>query len=1556
MGVGINFATELGKKKIMKSITRLSLLIISLFAFVELVQAQGEASTYFNVFVPPNNDPVKRNVCLVVTAIFNDTNFEIVDDGMDGDTDDSKSGTLSAGQSYVLYIADNGINDDAQYASGGVLKQDGDYFIVRSSKNVLVSQSTNSDWQHDFVPSIAQKGIGQRFLIYAPQNSNSNRDLNTFVYEDSTLVTIKKISTIPTTKSGYTNIDYSNATIVGTKLLNRGQDIIYFSSLGRDVMETGHSYMVESSKPITLQYGALFGNERDGGGNVPSKNGSSSGELFYFAVPYQSGGEQEIRVVSWDNDNTINLERYSGGNWISMKTWNLDKYAFSDWVGKSNGNASYPTVFRVTGTSGKRVSVFEANWLETGNPGTSDIGSMLSSEDGASAGKKFIAYIAPPGHEENVRDPFTGQLFGQMLSHLYISSRTGAHVTVKDAYSDGTDFSKSFDIDPERYVDCKITLNEWKNIYNGNGSATAGPERPYLIVESDKPISVFNTNFNDNWMAYLGTAQRQEFSLQTTTPSTAVIPGDTTSITTELILSSTSPVTNGTAELVVEGNVQIVSSTFNNTSGVIASGTVSEDAKTVTFTNLPTINSTDSFSFNTEVVTTIADNHGDLFIGNSVGTLTAELTGSVDSLELQAVSSNGIFVNSSDQSQLLFTRSTDTIWDSLHTSSWTVSLVDYNNDNWDDIFVTDNDKTHPNYLYRNNSNQSFTKINSGELITDLGTTIAASWADIDNDGDLDVLVINNTLKPNSLYFNNGNGTFTKNTTAGFVQQPAYYHNATWVDYDNDGLVDLFLCNYWSTKFNELWHNDGNGNFSLQSNSILSKTPGNAASVTWADYDNDGLMDVFIPNNKEGKNMLFHNDGNGEFSSVNNTLSEDGGFSVASCWGDVNGDGFLDLFVANASNRNNFLYINLGNGNFQKVTAGDVVNNGGHSHGCSFVDFDNDSDLDLYVSNDDGEKFLYANNGDGSFVKKKNEIITSDYGKALGHAWADLDKDGDLDLFSVTHGNEPNHLFWNNGNANHWLQIKLVGMETNKSAIGTRVHVKSNGQWQMREVTSQSGIGGQSSYRNHFGLGSATQVDSVLIQWPDGVRQTITSISADQNLIITEEAGGVLQAEFFIDANDNCQLDANEIFLPNQIVKVNPLGITLITDSNGKIQASLSPGDYTLEIMSNEKYSATCVNESIPVTLAETGQVISLGTIGMKPVCDCADANINMYTTTMRRGFGSDYFVEVSNTGSLSLENVEVKVTAPMELKFSSAEPTWNSRQQTADNYEYTWNLNQLNAGFSHTIKIRDSVSLNFNVGNEIQIEGTVTSTTSESDLENNISINTYEVVGAIDPNQITANPKGWGEEHYLEAGKEITYLIQFENFGNHETSFVTVTDTLSADFDLESIHSIQSDHGPLQTLVSGNIVTFYFPGINLTPASVDSVSSKGFVQFKIRTRPESVGQLINRASIVFDYNEPIITNVETHTLFNKDTTDELNIFPNPVSGNLTQAYIKPFGERNTTIVEASIFDMRGTVLKTVRNRNDFIILDVANLPNGVFIVKARSGDGHMYTSKLVVNR
>ena len=493
-----------------RKITLLFFFTISITALF----ATGEPSTYFNIYLAPNNDNARRDVCLIVTALYDSTSFEIIDDGMDGDTDDSVTGMLMAGQSYILYIRDNGINDDAKGASNGILRQDGDYLIVKSNKLVYASQSTNSDWQHDWIPATNKTGVGQKFIVYAPKTTSSKRDINVFSYENNTEVTVKKISLSTTTNTGYTNVDYFTRDIVIQKTLNVGEDLIYSGSEGRNLMNSGETYLIETNKPVTVQYGALYGNERDGGGYVPSLNGSSAGDLFLFAVPYQSRGEQEIRMISLDDNNFIQLERYENATWVPVKTWTVNKNEVVDWVGKNEGNVSHATVFKVTCSATKKVIVFEANWLETGNPGTSDFVTSCSSLTGNSAGKDFLVYMAPPGNQNNVRNPFTGNFFGQQMTHLYLfASDDTCNVTLKDTYTNGSKFNRSYTILPNRYVDCFLTLAEWKSIYNGTGKVADGPERPYITINSDEKISVVNSNSNDNWMMYFGSSLEQNYSL-----------------------------------------------------------------------------------------------------------------------------------------------------------------------------------------------------------------------------------------------------------------------------------------------------------------------------------------------------------------------------------------------------------------------------------------------------------------------------------------------------------------------------------------------------------------------------------------------------------------------------------------------------------------------------------------------------------------------------------------------------------------------------------------------------------------------------------------------------------------------------------------------------------------------------------------------------------------------------------------------------------------------------------------------------------------------------------
>jgi hypothetical protein len=441
-----------------------------------------------------------------------------------------------------------------------------------------------------------------------------------------------------------------------------------------------------------------------------------------------------------------------------------------------------------------------------------------------------------------------------------------------------------------------------------------------------------------------------------------------------------------------------------------------------------------------------------------------------------------------------------------------VSWVDYDNDGFQDLFVTNLIylASQNNCLYHNDGNGLFTKITGGSIVNDGGYSRTSTWGDYDNDGNLDVYVANWPDQENFLYHNDGNGIFTKISTGALVTEIAGSPAAGWGDYDNDGDLDLFVANYGT---NSLFRNDGGTFFKITQGEIVTDMA-DSYSASWADFDGDGDFDLFVSNpDVNQNNRLYRNNGNGTFNGQN--AFNDGGETFGGSWGDYDSDGDLDLFIPSVSfstNGNNFLYNNNGNGTFTRVTQGDIVNDGGYSFGSCWGDYDNDGDLDLFVTNTDTGNFLYQNNGPASpgFTRITVGQIVTDRGWPYGAAWGDYDRDGDLDLFvaKFANENENNAFYQNEGNTNNWINIKCVGVNSNTSAIGAKVRVKAaidfnQPVWQLREISTQTGYCGQNSLNAHFGLGNAATIDSLKIEWTSGLVEVWTDVDVNQFLTITE---------------------------------------------------------------------------------------------------------------------------------------------------------------------------------------------------------------------------------------------------------------------------------------------------------------------------------------------------------------------------------------------------------------------------------------------------------------------
>ena len=428
-----------------------------------------------------------------------------------------------------------------------------------------------------------------------------------------------------------------------------------------------------------------------------------------------------------------------------------------------------------------------------------------------------------------------------------------------------------------------------------------------------------------------------------------------------------------------------------------------------------------------------------------------------------------------------------------------VAWGDYNNDGYADLFIANTDGEN-NFLYTNNGNGTFTAVTTGPVVNSGGDSWAGSWGDYDNDGDLDLFVANHD-GDNFLYQNNGNGTFTAVLTGDIVTDADPSQGCSWADYDNDGFIDLFVANGNDVN-NCLYSNNGDGTFTKILTGDVVLDGGQSTSGTWADYNLDGKIDLFVTNLDGENNFLYKNNGNGTFTKVQaGSIVNDGGDSWSGSWGDYNGDTYPDLFVANDSGAN-YLYKNNGDNTFSRVNSSPLTSDIYSSRSSSWGDINNDGHLDLFLSNDDENGYVYINNGEGDFSKYYTESAVY-----RGAAMHDFDWDGDLDLCVATEGNN-NYLFENTvGNANHWLNIRCAGVFSNTLAIGTKVTAKAmiDGEpvWQSRTVSAQTGFGGQNSLLAEFGFGDAMLVDYMRIEWPSGIVWDTTDVVTDQYLLITE---------------------------------------------------------------------------------------------------------------------------------------------------------------------------------------------------------------------------------------------------------------------------------------------------------------------------------------------------------------------------------------------------------------------------------------------------------------------
>ncbi len=868
-----------------------------------------------------------------------------------------------------------------------------------------------------------------------------------------------------------------------------------------------------------------------------------------------------------------------------------------------------------------------------------------------------------------------------------------------------------------------------------------------------------------------------------------------------------------------------------------------------------------------------------------------------------------------------FTANTSANITNTLTNSWSNSWGDYNNDGYDDLFVTTYDSEQANILYHNNGDKTFTRIYEGAIVNDVASSVAATWGDYNNDGFIDLFVANNIGSDNFLYKNLGNGTFEKIETGGPVEDGKYCHSAAWGDFDNDGFLDLFVAEYFPTMTNHLYRNNGDGTFTAIEGSPVVTDAGHSIGAAWGDYNNDGLMDLFVPNTNNEPNWLYKNIGNGRFEKVNEDVVSTPSSSVGCSWGDYNNDTYPDLFIANASNQANLLYRNNGDGTFTAITEGEIVSQEGNSHGSIWIDLDNDGWLDLYVSNDgDQNNFLYRNNGDGTFSTLENAMTLSG-GNSFGTTASDYDNDGDYDIFVSNHSGNYDFFYENTkGQCSEHLCMNFQGITSNASGIGVKVKAKATiyGQelWQMREVSAQSGggAGSQNSMKIILGLGNAQVVDSLIIEWPSGYRVVYTDVAANTGECFTyvEGLGTRVCGVAYLDQNLNCQYDEGEALLKNTPIEVYPGAKRMYTNKDGEYAFYLNTGEYTLKTGDYPYYHQVCPlnDEAYSVSVTEINDEQCGFDFGFSTSIDKPDLAACLSTTMLRVNFTNDYTVTYENKGTQTAYNNLLTMHFGDGIDIISSTLPWDSREGQS----LSWFISEIAPHEVVTFYVTDSVTSDVVLGDFCSNTVYISSETLEEDYTNNGCEDMEEFVGSIDPNDKLV----WPEEGATQ-GEYLLYKIRFQNVGNFRADHVEIRDTLSDKLDVSTIKNIQASHAHIFTIIDNNILQWEFPEIYLPDSVSNEPESHGYVQFEILPQAQlrDYETIENTAMIIFDYFQYTQTNTTETVIIPKEAeqTDiyDIDIHPNPGVNNVHINFISEM-EKETTI---RILNATGQVVESI---------------------------------------
>ncbi|MDB4539230.1 FG-GAP-like repeat-containing protein [Saprospiraceae bacterium] len=929
------------------------------------------------------------------------------------------------------------------------------------------------------------------------------------------------------------------------------------------------------------------------------------------------------------------------------------------------------------------------------------------------------------------------------------------------------------------------------------------------------------------------------------------------------------------------------------------------------------------------------------------------------------------------QAQISFTNSNNILSNANFHSGVAIAVTDMNNDGKDDI-VRMNQGYDLTIEYQNQTDEIFTTFNVGNI--DNGSQWSMCVADVNNDGFNEVLA-GGAYDEVKLAMASGDGA---SYTTTYLPGPGMFvQGSNFADINNDGFLDVFACH--DDAESRIWGNDGMGNLLPQDDWIdmnydpNSDNSGNYGSV-WTDFDNDGDIDLYIAKCRQGVtdptdprriNQLYVNDGNGNYSE----MGEEYGLAIGwQSWTadfqDVNNDGWMDCFVTNHDHESQ-LMINDGTGHFIEATNTGIEVDGLPIQGV-MRDFDNDGYVDIIVSG--STQHLFKNNGDLTFTE---EIGLFDGNEMESYALGDLNNDGFVDVYAgyasiYTSPSSIDDVVWlNDGNSNNHLSVQLQGVISNRNAVGARIEVYGPWGVQVRDVRSGESYGIMNSMIQYFGLGTASEIDSVVVNWPSGIKQTETGVNVNSTLKLIE--GGCIADAPILD------VIGSTLFCTGESITINaPAGYASYEWSTGATTPSINvttQGNFSVTVTDVSGCFGFSSNITTIVDPVLTPEIIAEGDVifcdGETVVLsEIATPDAISYTWSDNQTGSS---ITVSQSGLYTVEvegpcNSFVSQEIEVDVLPIPGDPTavgdtvalGGMAELTAVGANLAWYDQEVGGtpigyGNNFTTDIIDESQLFYvedrNVTDGIAGEVGMTDHNG-TDYSGNLNSNNQLIFDALLPFTLDS------VKVYTDFPGERKILLLDANGSELNSAVIDVPDGETMVYvgmeipeGIDLVMTTDAATNQVSLSVNGPRLKRSSQGVNYPYDYQDYASLKSsnfgegwyyyFYDWQIST--PSIVCPGERVPVEVWLDTDVVATID----FGK--SDDVKVFPNPTDGNI--AVQLNFDIQN--FAQLLVTDMIGQTVLENRAFNKMIELNLKNLPKGVYLLQVIHG-GNVYSGKVVL--